>query len=84
MPFCEACDRFYTPSTLSPEGDCPEGHHVADAEDAGQFIQSAAPPRDETEKDHKVPWHFWILLIAVIIYLGYRAYQGIVWLIGVF
>lgn len=83
MPFCETCDRFYTPSTLTPEGDCPEGHHVADPQDAEQFIQSAAPPRED-EKEPKVPWHFWILLIAVIIYLGYRAYQGIIWLIGRF
>lgn len=83
MPFCEPCDRFYTPSTLTPEGDCPEGHHVVDPEDAGEFIQSAAPPREE-EKEPKVPWHFWILLVAVIIYLGYRGYQGIEWLIGRF
>lgn len=83
MPFCEACDRFYTPSTLSPEGDCPEGHHVADPQHVGEFIQSSAPPRED-EKDPKVPWHFWILLIAVIIYLGYRAFQGIEWLIGRF
>lgn len=83
MPFCEACERFYTPSTLSPEGDCPEGHHVADPDEASQFIQSAAPPREE-EKDPKVPWHFWILLVAVVLYLGYRLFQGIMWLIGRF
>lgn len=83
MPYCEPCDRFYTPSTLTPEGDCPEGHHVADPEDAGQFVQSVASPRVE-EKEPKVPWHFWLLLIAVVIYLGYRAFQGIEWLIGRF
>ncbi len=80
MPFCESCDRFYTPSTLTPEGDCPQGHHVADPEDAGQFIQSTAPPREE-DRAAKVPWHFWVLLVAVVIYLGYRAIQMTGWLI---
>ena len=34
MPWCEECSRFYTPSTLTPGGDCPEGHHVADPDAA--------------------------------------------------
>jgi hypothetical protein len=80
MPYCEPCERFYTPSTLSAEGDCPEGHHVANPEDAPTLIQSDAPPRED-EKDPKVPWHFWLLLIAVVIYLGYRAFQGVEWLL---
>jgi hypothetical protein len=29
-----------------------------------------------------VPWHFWLLLLAAGIYLGYRAIQGIGWLIS--
>ena len=26
------------------------------------------------------PWHFKLLLVALVLYLGYRAYQGIAWL----
>jgi uncharacterized paraquat-inducible protein A len=33
---------------------------------------------------HKVPWHFKLLVLAVIIYLGWRAWQGITWVIGRF
>ena len=29
----------------------------------------------------RVPWHFWLLLIALVIYLGFRAYQGVMWLL---
>ena len=29
-----------------------------------------------------VPWHFKLLLVATVVYLGWRAWQGIVWLIG--
>ena len=66
MPWCEECARFYSPPTLSPEGDCPEGHHVAE------------PPAGEDPP--KVPWHFWVLLGALVIYLGWRLIQGIAWL----
>ena len=70
MPWCEGCARFYNPNTLDPAGDCPEGHHVAD------------PPSDEEEKAPGAPWHFWVLVIALVIYLGWRLVQGIVWLVG--
>jgi hypothetical protein len=79
VPWCESCDRFYTPSTLTAAGDCPEGHHVADPSDAPRLVQSAAPPREE-EPPAKVPWHFWLLLFAVVAYLGWRVIQGIQWL----
>jgi len=32
----------------------------------------------------KVPWHFKLLIVATVIYLGWRAFQGIAWLIGRF
>ena len=85
MPWCEDCSRFYTPSTLDPAGDCPEGHHVADPTDpadpdAGSIRQSTADPREDEEQ--KIPWHFWLLVAAVAIYLGWRLIQGIGWLLG--
>ncbi|MEZ5322580.1 MAG: hypothetical protein R2698_11020 [Microthrixaceae bacterium] len=49
-------------------GDCPEGHHVAE-------------PPDPDEEGGKVPWHFWLLVIALAIYLGWRLVQGIEWLL---
>ena len=32
--------------------------------------------------DTKVPWHFWTLLAALVLYLGYRAFQGFEWLVN--
>ena len=32
----------------------------------------------------KAPWHFKLLVLAVVIYLGWRAWQGIVWVAGRF
>lgn len=34
----------------------------------------AAPP--------KAPWHFKLLMVAVALYLGFRAFQGIEWVIA--
>ena len=34
------------------------------------------------EHSAKVPWHFWLLLAAVVIYLGWRLIQGVEWLLG--
>jgi hypothetical protein len=80
MPWCEQCSRFYTPSTLSADGDCPSGHHVADPDDAGGLVQSGAEGR-ESERV-RAPWHFWVLVAAVALYLGWRVIQGIGWLVG--
>ncbi len=29
----------------------------------------------------KIPWQFKIMIYITIVYLGYRAYQGITWLV---
>jgi membrane protein DedA with SNARE-associated domain len=29
-----------------------------------------------------VPWHFWLLIVALVIYLGWRLVQGFEWLVG--
>jgi hypothetical protein len=28
----------------------------------------------------RAPWHFKLLVVAVVVYLGYRAWQGLAWL----
>ena len=68
MPWCEDCARFYNPNTLTEQGACPEGHQVAD-------------PVHDPEAAPKVPWHFWLLLAALTIYLGWRVIQGVGWLV---
>jgi uncharacterized paraquat-inducible protein A len=36
---------------------------------------------EPVEERRPVPWHFKFLLAATVIYLGYRSFQGIVWLV---
>ena len=33
-------------------------------------------------KPPRPPWHFVLLVVAVVVYLGWRAYQGVEWALG--
>lgn len=66
MPWCTHCDRFWNPNSMAPDGTCPT---------CGERIAESPP-------DAKVPWHFWVLVAAAVIYLGWRLLQGIGWLLG--
>lgn len=70
MPWCDTCDRFYNPNTLRSDGTCPT---------CGR--QVAAPPAAAEEEPTPVPWHFKLLLVATIVYLGWRLFQGVLWLL---
>lgn len=61
VPYCDDCDRFYSPNTLSEQGDCPDGHHVADP--------AEQPPLPT------VPWHFKLMVALLLAYLGWRLIQ---------
>lgn len=71
MPFCETCDRFYNPNTLNADGTCPTcGRQVAEPSSDRATVDTATPP---------TPWHFKLLVLAVVLYLGWRLVQGLVW-----
>jgi hypothetical protein len=74
VPWCEDCDRFYNPNTLTETGSCPTcGRHLA--EQAGQ----AKPEKLRRFSDEPAPWHFKVLLVVLCVYLSYRLFQGVVW-----
>ncbi|MBM3659494.1 MAG: hypothetical protein FJW95_08305 [Actinobacteria bacterium] len=93
MPWCTRCDRFLSPSTVTPTGECPRcgatvdpGHaHAAPprADEAPPPI-AAAPDDEITASDEEtplpIPWHFKLLVGALALYLGWRAVQGVEWL----
>ena len=66
MPWCEPCGRYLTPNAVDADGSCPTcGNEVDPAPGAGHIGE-------------KVPWHFWLVVAAAAVYLGWRAVQGIV------
>ncbi len=81
MPWCDACDRFLSPSTVKVDGTCPSCGRVVEAGRA--HAAGVVPdPVGEEEDLPPIPWHLWLLAAALAIYLGYRAMQGIEWLLG--
>ena len=65
MPWCEPCGRFFNPNTLEPDGSCPSCRST---------VAAPAPPV-------RVPWHFWVLVAGIGLYLGWRLIQMVGWLL---
>ena len=65
VPWCESCDRFYNPKALAPDGTCMN---------CGAFIADPGEEKPESGGE-KAPWHFWLLVAAVVIYLTLRFIQ---------
>jgi len=67
---CPSCGRIVATAERSPE------RAARRAEEEQPF----EPPEGE-EVPTKIPWHFWILVVAVVLYLGWRTVQMIGWLL---
>jgi hypothetical protein len=79
VPWCAECDRFLSPSTVKTDGTCPTCGRVVDA---GDVATAAAQKSDEEEALPPIPWHLKLLAGGVAVYLLYRLYQGIQWVVG--
>jgi hypothetical protein len=68
VPSCEPCGTYYNPNTLGEDGKCPVcGAPVV----TGEHAHSEAP------EGRAVPWHFWVAVVAVTVYLTWRLVQGV-------
>lgn len=71
MPFCEDCDRYWSPNSMAPDGSCPRcGEVIADTPPSGGS-------RHGEDDDGSWPWHFWLLVSVTAAYLLWRVIQGI-------
>lgn len=59
MPWCEECARYFAPTAMTAEGNCPS---------CGRGLEAQSSATDE----EKTPWHFKLLVVALIAYLGWR------------
>jgi hypothetical protein len=86
VPWCTSCDRFLSPSSVTTAGDCPRCGTPVDPGRARAATSepaiAAAPESESYVPDLKpVPWHLKLLAGAVALYLGWRAFQGIEWVV---
>jgi hypothetical protein len=90
VPWCADCDRYLSPSTVTADGHCPTcgrpvevGERAASrsgAATSGGGVSPSVSPAGE-EEDVPFPWHLKLLAVAIAIYLLYRLWQGIEWVI---
>jgi hypothetical protein len=64
MPWCEDCAKYWTPNSMNDDGTCPTCHRV---------IDEPAAPGDSSEE--KAPWHFKLMVVALVAYLGWRVVE---------
>ncbi|MDQ3575460.1 MAG: hypothetical protein M3404_11170 [Actinomycetota bacterium] len=55
---------------------CREWRQEAQCPACGRDLADAEPP--------PVPWHFKVLVVGTVLYLGWWAVRGIMWLVGRF
>ena len=89
MPWCSTCDRFLSPPTVTPDGRCPtcgrpvEAGRAHSVEEHGGPAGDQAPPPAEDDLG-PIPLHLKVLGVALVIYLGFRFFQGVEWVIEQF
>jgi hypothetical protein len=75
VPWCVHCNKFLTPSTVRPDATCPKCGEIVER----GLIPGMTRPADEEQVG--VPWHLKLLGIATALYLGFRFWQLIDWLL---
>lgn len=66
---------------LAGEG-CEEDEEGADEEDTEGADEEDAEEEGEEggTRQARAPWHFKVIVVGSVVYLGYRLYQGLSWL----
>lgn len=89
--FCEACNKWRRPDGLLPDGSCPRCGTVLEPvvppSASAEAGLAAVPGRVEggevsagpsvVAQPDKIPWHFWLMVAATVVYLGWRVIQGL-------
>ncbi len=79
MPWCTTCDRFLSPPTVRADGTCPTCGRTVERGRAHAVATTTDDASDE--QPVPLPWHLKLLAAALAVYLGFRAWQGIDWII---
>jgi len=64
MPWCEECAKYWTPNSMNPDGTCPK---------CGRVVEEPTPA--EASDEEKAPWHFKLMVSALVLYLGWRVVE---------
>ncbi len=68
---------------MRPDGTCPFCEQVVDYKRNAKSEAALARGEEFSAQDEvPVPWHLKLLLVAAALYLGWRAIEGVGWLVG--
>jgi hypothetical protein len=95
MPWCQQCGQPVEDDELvaGPPGAvaASPGSEGTDADSSDSDVRDRCPrcgtvleleeATDDEDTHPRAPWHFKVLVVGTVVYLGYRLYQGIGWLI---
>lgn len=84
MPWCDECAKYWAPNAMERDGSCPTCGRVLATKGAlrmeARSLGVPAPGEAEGEAP-KAPWHFKVMVGAVAVYLAWRGWQGVDWLL---
>lgn len=64
MPYCDDCDKYWTPNSMNEDGTCPR---------CGTDLEAPVTTDVAADVDDEgVPWHFKLMVVALVLYLGWR------------
>jgi hypothetical protein len=66
MPWCEDCAKYWAPATMTPDGRCPT---------CGRELDAPQRRDDDDKAVEKAPWHFKLMVVALVVYLVWRFYE---------
>jgi hypothetical protein len=82
---CPKCGTAVDPGRARAAGAAPPADRAADAAAAVDAIPEGAVDADSYVPElDPIPWHLKLLAGAVALYLGWRAFQGIEWVVHQF
>ena len=72
MPWCEPCAKYMAPSSMTQDGRCPScGESPEHYSLSGQRLGKDLDLK-ELSGEEKAPWHFKLLVVLLVAYLGWR------------
>ena len=72
MPWCEPCSRYFAPSALTSEGNCPACGRPTEAPTRSKTDEAPSLRQLSRMSGEKAPWHFKLLMAMLVLYLGWR------------
>ncbi|MEY2445143.1 MAG: hypothetical protein QOE00_1723 [Ilumatobacteraceae bacterium] len=78
MPWCEDCAKYWAPAAMNEDGTCPTCGRLVEAPVRQPITAKNINLREiaaKDGKDAKTPWHFKLLMVLLVLYLGWRIVQ---------